>query len=68
MQDKIKELMQKKERHRLECQRATRKLPEIRQAVQCTTGEFEIQERVTKKAISNATANCPRINTTRLVL
>lgn len=67
-QDKIKELMQKKESYRLECLRATRKLPEIRQAVQCATGEFEIQERATKKAISNATAKCPRINTTRLVL
>ncbi|XP_072747857.1 structural maintenance of chromosomes protein 6 [Anoplolepis gracilipes] len=67
LNDKIKELKQKKEGHRLECQRATRKLPEIRQAVQCTTGEFEIQERATKKAIANATVKCPRINTTRSI-
>ncbi|XP_025269792.1 structural maintenance of chromosomes protein 6 isoform X2 [Camponotus floridanus] len=67
LNDKIKEFKQKKERHRLECLRATRKLPEIRQAVQCATGEFEIQERATKKAISNATAKCARINTTRSV-
>lgn len=60
--------MQKKESYRLECLRATRKLPEIRRAIQCAMGELEIQERATKQAVSNATARCPRINTTRLVL
>lgn len=68
MQDQIKELMQEKERHRLECKCATRKLPEIQQAIQCATGEFEIQERATKKAISDATAKCPRIDATRLLV
>ncbi|KAG5311912.1 SMC6 protein, partial [Pseudoatta argentina] len=57
----------KKERHRHECQRAARKLQGIRQAIQCATGEFEIQERVTKKAISVAITKCPRIDTTRSI-
>ncbi|EGI61102.1 Structural maintenance of chromosomes protein 6 [Acromyrmex echinatior] len=39
----------------------------IRQAIQCATGEFEIQERVTKKAISVAITKCPRIDTTRSI-
>lgn len=68
IQDQIKEFTQDKERHRHECQRAIRKLQEIRKSIQCTTGELEIQERATKKAVSNATEKCPRINTTRLAL
>lgn len=69
MQDQIKKLTLEKDRHRQECTRATRKLQEVQQAVQCATGEFEIQERATKKAISDATAKYPnRIDTTRLVL
>ncbi|XP_071562380.1 structural maintenance of chromosomes protein 6-like [Temnothorax nylanderi] len=65
LKDQIRELTRDKERHRHECQRATRKLQEIRQAIQCATGEFEIQERAVNKAVSNATEKCPRINTTR---
>ncbi|XP_077272905.1 structural maintenance of chromosomes 6 [Temnothorax americanus] len=65
LKDQIRELTRDKERHRHECQRATRKLQEIRQAIQCATGEFEIQERAVKKAVSNATEKGPRINTTR---
>ncbi|XP_070161215.1 structural maintenance of chromosomes protein 6 [Polyergus mexicanus] len=67
LNDQIKEFMQEKEKYRHECLRATRKLPELRQAVQCAMGELEIQERATTKAISDATAKCPRINTTRSV-
>ncbi|XP_011637103.1 structural maintenance of chromosomes protein 6 [Pogonomyrmex barbatus] len=67
LKDQIKELTQEKERHRQECLRATRKLKEIRQTIQCTTGELEIQERATKKMVSDATKKCPRINTTRSV-
>ncbi|XP_011701842.1 PREDICTED: structural maintenance of chromosomes protein 6 [Wasmannia auropunctata] len=68
LKDQIRELTREKERHRHECQRATRKLQEIRQAIQCTAGEFEIQERATKQAVSNATEKCPeRISTTRSI-
>lgn len=67
-QDQITEFTQKKERHRHECQRATRKLQEIRQAMKCARTEFETQEKATKKAVFNATEKCPRINTTRLAL
>ncbi|XP_012539107.1 structural maintenance of chromosomes protein 6 isoform X2 [Monomorium pharaonis] len=65
LKDQIKEFTGEKEKHRNECQRATRKLQEIRQNMQCTKAELEIQERATKKAVSNATEQCPRINTTR---
>jgi len=69
LQDQIREFTLQKERHRQKCMRATRKLQEVRQAVQCATGEFEIQERATKKAVSNATSKYPnRIDTTRLIL
>ncbi|XP_071562510.1 structural maintenance of chromosomes protein 6-like [Temnothorax nylanderi] len=66
LKDQIRELTREKERHRHECQHATRKLREIRQAIQCAKGEFEIQETAVNKAVSNATEKCPRINTTRL--
>ncbi|XP_071651384.1 structural maintenance of chromosomes protein 6 [Temnothorax longispinosus] len=65
LKDQIRELTRDKERHKHECQRAIRKLQEIRQAIQCATGEFEIQKRAVNKAVSNATEKGPRINTTR---
>ncbi|XP_018392244.1 PREDICTED: structural maintenance of chromosomes protein 6 [Cyphomyrmex costatus] len=67
LKDQIRELTREKERHRYECQRSTRKLQDTRQAIQCATGEFEIQERATKKAVSVATEKCARINTTRSI-
>ncbi|XP_018302040.1 structural maintenance of chromosomes protein 6 [Mycetomoellerius zeteki] len=67
LKDQIRELTQEKERHRRECQRAARKLHDTRQAIQCATGEFEIQERATKKSVSVATTKCSRINTIRSV-
>ncbi|XP_018057117.1 PREDICTED: structural maintenance of chromosomes protein 6 [Atta colombica] len=67
LKDQIRELTREKERHRHECQRAVRKLQDIRQAIQCATGEFEIQERVTKKAVSVAITKCPRIDTIRSI-
>ncbi|XP_011862086.1 PREDICTED: structural maintenance of chromosomes protein 6 [Vollenhovia emeryi] len=65
LKDQIKELAQEKDMHRQDCQRATRKLREIRQDVQRATGEFEKQERATVKAVTDATEKCPRINTAR---
>ncbi|KYN09467.1 Structural maintenance of chromosomes protein 6 [Trachymyrmex cornetzi] len=66
-EDQIRELTREKERHRHECQRAARKLQDTRQAIQCATGEFEIQDRATKKAVSIAVTKCPRIDTTRSI-
>ncbi|XP_071651386.1 structural maintenance of chromosomes protein 6-like isoform X2 [Temnothorax longispinosus] len=66
LKDQLRELTREKERHRHEFQHATRQLQEIRQTIQCATGEFEIQETAVKKVVSNATEKCPRINTTRL--
>jgi len=69
LQDEIRECTMEKEKYRQECTRAIRKLQEVHQAVQCATGEFEIQKRAMQKAVSNASAKCPnRIETTRLVL
>ncbi|KAL0107751.1 hypothetical protein PUN28_014797 [Cardiocondyla obscurior] len=67
LKDQIREFAQEKERHRSECQRATQRLQSIRQAIQYSKGELEIQERAAKKAISNATEKCSRINSARSV-
>lgn len=67
-QDEIKELVQEKDIHRFESQRSTRRLEEFRQAAQVATGEFQIQERATKRAIATAAEKCPRINIEKLVL
>ncbi|EFN87370.1 Structural maintenance of chromosomes protein 6 [Harpegnathos saltator] len=67
LKEQIKELIQKKEKHRFESQRSTQQLKEVRQAVQSATGEFQRQERVTTIAVANASEKCLRINTEKSI-
>nr|XP_033327293.1 structural maintenance of chromosomes protein 6 [Megalopta genalis]XP_033327294.1 structural maintenance of chromosomes protein 6 [Megalopta genalis] len=61
----IKKLQDRKEEMRLKTRHAARKLEAVRQALQNATAEYEMQERVTQKSVSDATKRCNRIETTR---
>ncbi|XP_076300336.1 structural maintenance of chromosomes 6 [Lasioglossum baleicum] len=61
----IKQLQEEKEQMRAKTRHAVRKLEGVRQALQNATAEFEMQQRATTKAVSDATSRCDRIETSR---
>ncbi|XP_076651994.1 structural maintenance of chromosomes 6 isoform X2 [Halictus rubicundus] len=61
----IKQLQDQKTQLREKTRHAVRKLEGVRHALQSATAEFEIQQRATVKAVSDATNRCDRIETSR---
>ncbi|XP_012142309.2 structural maintenance of chromosomes 6 isoform X1 [Megachile rotundata] len=67
LKENIKELINEKEAMHAKSRHAAKKLEALRHALQNATAEFEIQQRCTTKAVSDATARCAKINTKRSV-
>ncbi|XP_053975498.1 structural maintenance of chromosomes protein 6 [Hylaeus volcanicus] len=65
LKESIKSLQDEKEAIHAQSRHAARRLQAIRQALQTATAEFEMQQRVTENAVSKATNQCDRIETTR---
>ncbi|XP_076163825.1 structural maintenance of chromosomes 6 isoform X2 [Ptiloglossa arizonensis] len=63
----IKQLQNEKGTIRAESRHAVKALQTVRQTLQTATAEFEMQQRVTEKAMSDATNRCCRIETKRSV-
>ncbi|XP_078043070.1 structural maintenance of chromosomes 6 isoform X2 [Augochlora pura] len=61
----IRQLEVQKEEMRMRTRHAAKKLEAVRQALQNATAEYEMQERVTKKSVFDATKRSDRIETTR---
>ena len=67
LKESIKQLQDEKEAMHAKSRHAAKKLQAFRQALQNATAALETQQRVTEKAVSNATSRCERIETARSV-
>nr|XP_034181336.1 structural maintenance of chromosomes protein 6 [Osmia lignaria]XP_034181337.1 structural maintenance of chromosomes protein 6 [Osmia lignaria] len=67
LRENIKELINEKEEMHAKFQHAAKRLHALQQALQNATADFERQQRCTKKAVSDAAAQCEKINTNRSV-
>ncbi|XP_076243651.1 structural maintenance of chromosomes 6 [Calliopsis andreniformis] len=67
LKDNIKELQDEKDAMRMKSRNIAKKLQALHQALQNATAEFEMQQRATEKAVSDATNSCERIETDRSV-